>query len=228
MSLLLPGEETAVIESGRKFARHHHAEAYAGVLVHGTCHEMGDCGRFRAVPGDVFVHTAFDGHSDIIGRSGAVFINLSVDEQIGAWHGRLVDLDAVVRAYERDQREAAALLKEQFRAREASPPDWPDLLASELRKVGRFSLEEWADAHGLHPSTVSRGFRRAFDISPQRFRLEQMASHAARSIRATRDSFAAIAARHGFSDQAHMSRTIGKMFRTTPAALRRAVHPVRN
>ena len=79
MALVLPGEEVTLNEPGRRFARHHHRDAYVALLVSGTCEEAGDCGRFLARPGDVLVHRSFEAHQDTIGRKGALFINLRVD-----------------------------------------------------------------------------------------------------------------------------------------------------
>ena len=98
--------------------------------------------------------------------------------------------------------------------------DWPDLLAQELASQRVASLADWSDAHGLHTTSVSRGFRLAYGVSPKRFRLEQMAARAARRIRDTAEGLGQIAAGCGFADQAHMTRTIGRLFAVSPLELR--------
>jgi AraC-like DNA-binding protein len=221
MPLVLPGHEVRLNEPGRTFDRHHHLGAYAALLIDGSCHETGDRGRFTAEPGEVFVHRAFDGHRDDIGRSGAAFINIPLEDPLGCAFGRVTDLDSVVRAFERSFAEGCEQFHALFEPAPVRRNDWPDMLADEIsaRTVG--SISRWSKDHGLNPASVSRGFRLAYGISPKRFRLEQMAARAARTIRGPTDGLSAIAASCGFSDQAHMTRTMASLFGITPARLRR-------
>ena len=221
MPLVLPGGESALNDPGSRFDRHHHVRPYAALVVHGSCEEAGDRGRYRAQAGDVLIHSAFDGHRDEIGARGAVFINFALDEPLPGWFGRIRDLDAIVRAYGRDSAEAAALLAEQFHPLDVSPGDWPDLLARELAGDTRISLMHWAERHHLHPASLSRGFRQAFGVSAKRYRLERIASRAARRIRRGSEPLSAVAASCGFADQAHMTRAIAALFGQTPRSLRR-------
>ena len=221
MPLVLPGQEVRLNEPGRMFERHHHLGAYAALLVNGTCHETGDRGRYTATAGDVFVHRAFDGHGDRIGGLGAAFINIPLDLPLPYAFGRVTDLDAVVRAFERSFADGCEQFQTLFEPAPARSGDWPDLLAEELESQRVSSLADWSDAHGLHTTSVSRGFRLAYGVSPKRFRLEQMAARAARRIRETAEGLGQIAAGCGFADQAHMTRTIGRMFAVSPLELRR-------
>ena len=220
MPLVLPGQEVQLNEPGRTFDRHHHLGAYAALLVNGSCHEAGDRGRFSAVAGDVFVHQAFDGHGDRIGQSGAAFINVPLDLPLPYAFGRVTDLDAIIRAFERSFAEGCVQFHTLFEPASSPDGDWPDLLAKEMASQSVFSLADWSDQHGLHATSISRGFRLAFGISPKRFRLEQMAARAARRIRGTAESLGQIAAGCGFADQPHMTRTIGRLFAISPLQLR--------
>ena len=220
MPLVLPGQEVTLNEPGRRFARHHHRDAYVALLVSGTCEEAGDCGRFLARPGDVLVHRSFEAHQDTIGRKGALFINLRVDGSLSSSFGRVDNLDTIVRAYERDTAEAVALLVEQFRPCESHHRDWPDLLARRLADPRPFRLDEWAESNGLHPASLSRGFKAAYSITPTRYRLEQAVSRAARTVRASQSTLSMIAAESGFADQAHMTRAMSNLFGVTPGTLR--------
>ena len=221
MPLVLPGQEVRWNEPGRTFERHHHLGAYAALLVSGSCHETGDRGRHRAVAGDVLVHRSFDGHGDRVGPSGAAFINIPLDRPLNCAFGRVADLDAVVRAFERSALHGRDEFYAQFEECGRRADDWPDMLAAELSGRPAGSLAGWAEAQGLHPTSVSRGFRLAYGVSPKRFRLEQMAARAARRIQRSGDSLSAVAADVGFADQAHMSRTLSQLFAITPRDLRK-------
>lgn len=221
MPLVLPGQEVRLNEPGRTFDRHHHLEAYAALLIRGSCDEKGDRGRYTASPGDVFVHRPFDGHGDQIGRSGAAFINIPLDRPLAGAFGRVADLDAVVRAFERSFAEGCEQFHALFEPASLRRNDWPDMLANEISARTVASISRWSEDHGLNPASVSRGFRLAYGLSPKRFRLEQMAARAARTIRGSADALGAIAANCGFADQAHMTRTIARLFAVSPLELRR-------
>ena len=221
MPLVLPGQEVRLNEPGRTFDRHHHLGSYAALLVSGTCHETGDRGRFTALPGDVFVHRPFDGHGNRIGKSGAAFINIPLDRRLDCAFGRVTELDEVIRGFERSFAEGCEQFYTYFQPVCRPEGDWPDLLADQLAEPSPGPIADWSDAHGLHPASVSRGFRLAYGISPKRFRLEQMAARAGRRIRGSKEKLGEIAADCGFSDQAHMTRTIGALFAVSPLELRR-------
>ena len=221
MRLVLPGQEVQWNAPGRTFQRHHHLRAYAALLIRGSCHETGDRGRREVVTGDVLLHRPFDGHGDRVGRSGAEFINIPLDCTLDSAFGRVADVDAVIRAFERSFDEGRSIFHEQFVQCEDRSFDWPDMLAAALADGQIKSLSVWSDSHGLHPASVSRGFRLAYGVSPKRFRLEQMAAHAARRIRGSKDSLSEIAMESAFADQAHMTRTLSQLFAISPRGLRR-------
>lgn len=219
MPLVLPGQEVRFNEPRKSFPRHHHLTAYAAVLIEGECEEAGDHGRFSARPGDIFAHRPFEGHADRIGGQGAVFINIGLRAELPAAFGRVRDLDAFVRACERDLSEGEWILHQQFIPNRPAA-DWPDLLARDLAKDTGESLGAWAADHGLSPASVSRGFRLAYGTSPKRYRLEQMARKAALELLRRKDSLADVAVAAGFADQPHMTRTLSALFDLTPGALR--------
>lgn len=219
MPLVLPGQEIRFNEPRSRFPRHHHLGAYAAVLVAGECEEAGDHGRFRARPGDVLAHRSFDGHADRIGSKGAMFINIGLRADLPSAFGCVRDLDAIVRACERDLSKGEWLLRQQL-APKHRKTDWPDLLAHDLAANPAISVGEWAIEHGLSPASASRGFRLAYGTSPKRYRLEQMARKAALELRCRDASLADVAIGAGFADQPHMTRTLSALFGTTPRALR--------
>jgi AraC-like DNA-binding protein len=220
MPLVFPGEEVSLNEPGRTFRRHHHLCGYAALLVSGSCDEAGDSGRFQAVAGDVLIHDSFHGHADWIGARGAVIFNIHLTRPVAGRFGRVTDADAIARAFHRDPREAEDTFHEQFMPVPNEPADWPDLLAQDLAAALIPRLDDWARSIGIHPGSLSRGFRLAYGITPQRYRLEQMAARAARQIRIRGRRLADIAAESGFADQAHMTRTLVGLFGATPVRLR--------
>ncbi len=120
----------------------------------------------------------------------------------------MADADAIARLAERDPHEAAALLRRTFRPLAMRLNDWPDLLAAALAADPALSLADWADAMGIAPQSLSRGFGRAFGTSPKRYRLELRTLQALRRLPGWRGSMAALAAETGFADQAHLTRAI--------------------
>jgi AraC-like DNA-binding protein len=220
MALVFPGQEVSFNEPCSVFARHHHLGAYAALIVRGECDEAGDRGRYRVGLCDVLVHRAFDGHRNSIGTAGATIVNIPLRSGKGVSWGQVIDLDAVIRAFERDPVEGTAEFHAQFTPRKLRPGDWPDLLADALAANPRMSLRAWGYSHGVHPASLSRGFRLAYGLTPKRFRVERLASRAARRLRSSKVALSQVAAEVGFSDQAHMTRAIRHMFGMTPGALR--------
>lgn len=220
MRLVLPGEEVSLNSPGRTFARHHHLKGYAALIVSGSCHEAGDCGRFNASAADVLVHLGFEAHQDCIGSAGAKIINFELEKSPPSSFGSVADLDAIVQLHERDPREAAELLVEQFVPHATQCSDWPDLLARELSGAEPARLDQWAHRHGLSANSLSRGFRLAYGVTPKRYRFEQMVSRAARRARDTGEVLSMVAAASGFADQAHMTRAMAQLFGVTPKVLR--------
>ena len=94
------------------------------------------------------------------------------------------------------------------------------LLAAALLADPDLGISGWADRMGLAAASVSRGFARAYGVSPKRFRLESRVRHAMRHLSRWQDSLASLAAEHGFADQAHMSRAIVALTGQPPARLR--------
>ena len=218
--LIAPGSEISREQAARFVPRHHHLAPYAAIVLRGCYVEAGDRGRFRAEAGTVLLHDLFEAHQDAFGANGAEIFNLPLERAPAAAFGRIADPDTIVRAAGRDRHEAVALLIAGLGAEAGELDDWPDRLAADLRGPGVRSLGDWARAHGLMPSSVSRGFRLCYGVSPQRYRLEQRARRAAAAAcRSGRQPLATVALDAGFADQAHMSRTLRRLYGRTPSAL---------
>ncbi len=220
MSGVRPGREISRERSARRIHRHHHLAPYAALVLRGGYVEAGDRGRFRAAAGDVLLHDAFESHQDEFGKGGADILNLRLAEAPPASAGRIGDPDMIAIAAERDPGEAALLLLDQLLPAAAAQCEWPDRLAADLRADRVASLGAWAEAAGIAPSSVSRGFRLAYGVSPQRFRADCRAGAAARALQRSSLAIAMIAADSGFADQPHLTRTLRRLTGCSPARLR--------
>ena len=206
-----------------RLSRHPHEEAFAAVVLSGGYVEAGDTGRHALEPGDVVLHRAWESHLDRFNRRGAEVLLLATSDLGGAAvSGRVADPDALARSAERDPAGAVRQLLAELKPKPAVVGDWPDLLSEALRSDPGLCLGDWAEAHGLHPGSVSRGFRQVFGITPAGFRVVQRTRRAIEALRGAGQPLQQIAQECGFSDQAHMSRAVRRMARTTPLALRRA------
>jgi AraC-like DNA-binding protein len=201
--------------------RHQHAAGFAALVLRGRYAEAGDTGCHRVEPGDVLVHHAYESHVDRFDARGAEVLVVALpDAWRGPLLGRLRDADAIVRAAERDARVAACMIERIVEPRSDVPDDWPDALARTLRRDPDTRLDAWAEAMGLHPGSVSRGFRQVFGVTPASFRRVARTLRAVRALRLTRAPLGAIAYDCGFADQAHMTRAVAQLTRRSPARLR--------
>ncbi|WP_332769965.1 helix-turn-helix domain-containing protein [Phenylobacterium sp.] len=203
-----------------RFGRHRHERAYVALVLRGGYEEAGEAGRRRLAAGDVAIHEMFDGHLNAVAPSGAVVLNLELGGLIGGF-GRIADPDAVARLAERDAFAAGTLLRANLVPMAAEALDWPDLLARDLAADPDLALRDWARDRGLAAETLSRGFGRAFGISPKRFRYEGRARAALRGVVGGAAPLADLALEAGFADQAHMSRAVSDLTGHAPGAWRR-------
>lgn len=204
-----------------RMPRHRHGEGYVALVLTGGYVEAGDRGRLRVEPGQAVVHGAYESHGNAFGGAGARVLNLpAFGAAVGEPLGHVDDADAIVRLAERDVGAAAALLGRTFRPSAVRLNDWPDLLATALAADPNLGLTDWAEAMGLAPQSLSRGFRQAYGVSPKRYRLELRALQALRRLPAWQGSMATLAAEMGFADQAHMTHAIVALTGQPPKRLR--------
>ncbi|OWQ48436.1 hypothetical protein CDL60_04715 [Roseateles noduli] len=144
----------------------------------------------------------------------------AIGRDIGEAFGHVDDPDAIARLAERDPDEAAGLLRRTFRPSALRLNDWPDLLAAALAADPNLGLAEWADTVGIAPQSLSRGFHRAYGLSPKRYRLELRTLQALRRLPGWQGSVATLAAETGFADQAHLTRAIVALTGRTPTRWR--------
>jgi AraC-like DNA-binding protein len=210
---------------GHDRGRHRHLHPYAIAVIAGQFDQASYAGRVRVSTGDLLIQPTLDAHANWMPRSrGAQILRLpwpDIDDLGGVYP--LADLDAVVRAAERDPRAAAQLAHDQCSRAQASrraADDLPDALARELVTGAVASLAAWADQRGVARETVAREFTAAFGVPARQFRAELRARAAWLQIVRTRNRLAAIAAATGFADQAHMTRHVHALTGAPPTTWR--------
>jgi AraC-like DNA-binding protein len=211
-------------QGGETLHRHLHERPFAAIVLAGGYVEAGDTGRHCVSAGDVLVHGAFERHLDRFEPRGAEVLVLPLN---GRWRspvrGSVADPDEIARLAERDLIAAQDLLDREIVASATNSADWPDLLAADLLDAPDLPLAKWAEQRGLHPASLSRGFRQQFEVTPAQFRLTARTRRAIDRVIETGTALAAVAAAEGFADQAHMTRSIMRQTGRSPLALRRAL-----
>lgn len=206
---------------GEVLARHQHAHAFAAVVLSGGYVEAGDSGLHRVEAGNVLFHGGYEHHLDRMDSNGAEVLVLPLpDDWSGAPHACVTDVDALARQAECDLPAAVTQLLAHVRPVPRPPHDWPGQLAEALLADPGLSLAQWAHGHGMHPGSVSRGFRQVFAVSPKAFRLQARTHAALKLYRNTSLTASAIAHTCGFADQAHLSRSITALTGTAASQLR--------
>jgi AraC-like DNA-binding protein len=207
-------------------SRHIHEEAYAALVLSGGYEEAGDHGRFQVKEGDVVFHEQFEAHVDRFFETGAVVLNLRLPVGFSYKPGiaRVVDPDLVARMAEKSRTDAVELLLSVALSKKPQLADWPDELAAALTRNPSLKLTQWGDRNGIAPWAVSRGFALVFAVSPEAFRARMRARHALRSIRGTQAPLGSIAAKLGFADQSHMTRSVKQLTGIGPQAWRSAAN----
>lgn len=201
--------------------RHRHFEGYANIILSGSFTEASFAGRFRVQAGEVLLHGGFDCHSNTnVCQHGLTILRLPWRREAVEGHLRVRDPDILVRLAERDPWEAMLALELSLEQGPVEQPDWPALLAADLAADPTLRLKDWAAAHALRVETVSRGFQRTFGVTPKLYRLEMRARQAWREIVGSPHSLTGIAHTHGFSDLAHMSRSVRHFTGRSPSAWR--------
>ena len=202
---------------------HRHEAGYVCLVLSGGIEEAGDHGRRVACAGDVNCHGPFDAHRNRVLAKGAETINFALPgwTEHSAAFCRVSDPDLIARAAESDYDAARRLLFSMLEPVRYTARDWPDELAIDIRLDPDLSLREWAKNHCLAPTSVSRGFRRVYEVSPNAFRAQMRARSAWCTLMNSDLSLANIAIDRGFADQAHMTRAVTMLTGRRPSQWRR-------
>ena len=166
----------------------------------------------------IIVHALGESHADWFGGRASELIDFGVPAGTAAGAYHAAD-DRLIADLACGLEPAADALRDLEPVR--GEADWPDLLASDMRNDAVVSLGAWAEQHGLRRETISRGFLRAYGVSPAVYRVGVRVKSVVRALREGDASLAAVAADHGFFDQSHMSRAVLAATGLTPARLRK-------
>ena len=95
----------------------------------------------------------------------------------------------------------------------------------EAAPAARLSLSQLAEAVGVHPATLSRGFRLRFGCSVGAYVRRVRIERAAQQLGAGDRPLAVVALAAGFSDQSHFCNVFRRLTGMSPSAYRRAARP---
>lgn len=201
-----------------RIAAHRHLNSYATLVLAGTYQEAGESGRWQIRPGMLVVHDAGEAHADWFGGHTTELISFELHQPLAAGAYRCADPDALAK---RLLAGAGATLSEASLEPVVGEDDWPDQLAATLRSDPGVAIAGWAAACGLRPESVSRGFSRAYGVTPAAYRIGVRVKGALKSLTAGNRPLAEVALEHGFADQSHMTRALRAEVGCTPGQLRR-------
>lgn len=202
--------------------RHRHAAGYASVVLSGSFKEASFAGHFVAGPGEVLLRGAFDCHANwAVNRRALQVLRLPWFNNSLEGRFRIPDPDSLAILAERDPIEAVKQLQKDLIQLPAQELHWTERLAQALRAERVPRLDCWAESEHLTPETISRGFHRAFGVTPRVFRIESRARRAWNLLLRSSAPLISIAHELGFADQAHLSRTIAALTGAPPTYWRR-------
>ncbi|HET7471279.1 MAG TPA: helix-turn-helix transcriptional regulator, partial [Gemmatimonadales bacterium] len=121
---------------------------------------------------------------------------------------------------------ASASRAAELRLRGTTPPRWISEARDLLHDPGGVrSLSDLAEAVGVHPVTLARGFRQAYGCSVGAYLRRLRIARAAQRLAETDDALAEIALAAGFADQSHFSNLFRQETGISPSAFRRSIKP---
>ena len=225
---------------------HYHSLAAMMFATRGSFVETAGRQTFECNTFDGIVRPAGEAHTNRYGEARTSCIIVNVAPELFPWLGnaaRLFDAPAalprqrVAPLVHRVARELATrdemspvvlegllleLIGEASRSRRGTPPRWlgdaREFIHDHWRE--RPSLGEIANAGGVHPASLVRGFRAFLRCSPGEYMRRLRLEHAHTALVQTARPIAEIALEAGFYDQSHFTTAFRRHFGLTPAQLR--------
>ncbi|MEM6483484.1 MAG: helix-turn-helix domain-containing protein [Pseudomonadota bacterium] len=180
-------------------------------MLDGRYTEIGDTGAWTATSGSVIAHAPSETHHGAISGQSAEVLLLPSRRASATPPNTLDDIDEAIRLSRQSLSEAADFVLEQFKPAELRAFDWPAELAAALREDSTLQINDWTHSRGIDKSVASREFRKVFQYSPSRFRLKSKVHKAVDLLISSEEPLATVAQKSGFSDQAHMCRSLVAM-----------------
>jgi AraC-like DNA-binding protein len=229
---------------GLTLTSHAHEPGQVCVVLEGAYRERTDRGMHHLRPGGVQLHAPGETHANVFGSEEVLTLLLSFSPE--RWPSvptsRPAILSVLLSSLAREvraelRREDAVsrtaleglsllLLSHIHRAEAGFPEGEPEWLQDavawiERHYAARISLSAVAHAIGVHRTTLACALRKHRLTSVGELIRKTRVQHAMRALMTTNASVSEIAATHGFSDQAHLSRLLRNLHGVSPTDLRK-------
>jgi AraC-like DNA-binding protein/quercetin dioxygenase-like cupin family protein len=178
-------------------------------------------------------------HEDLWGREGALIFSIKLPTSAPevtapeGWglHGASKAVSALIKACllaptigSRGEAVCDLLAISQRRQERSGSqtPSWVEAVRCRIDDApDEAAIAKLAEEAGVDRTHLSREFHRCFGMPPSVYRRQVLAARAVQALSQQQQRFSAVAAHAGFSDQAHMNRTLQGQVGMSPGQLRR-------
>ncbi len=220
---------------GEVLGAHEHATAHVCLLLSGDYAQWAGGREVHLRAGDAGIYPLGDKHRNRMGPHGAACLNLHVPDALAPRDFTIARVPMPLRLAAADLafslatgRPVDALSVECLVAELVglSQDDGPTCdvpvakVIEALEEQPGLTLRQLADLVDRHPTHLARAFRRATGLSIGAWRRRLRVRNLCLDLRTDDASLVELSVRHGFSDQAHMSRELKAFTGITPSAWR--------
>ena len=234
--------------SGKSIPSHDHEWAMISRLLTGNYVSRTRTREFEILSGEALYSPSCYEHRDVIGKTGARFLCIEISPQLLEDNGikfsaptdhKHLRNEACIYASDRllsaflrdaDSMELDCLAAELFATLHPGKEHniSQSLFATLVERLttdlsGDLKLAELAILFDVHPTTLTRQFRRKLGMSIGEFRQRVRARISIQEVMQDNAPLAQIAIGNGYADQSHMTRDFIRRFKTTPAKIRRRI-----
>lgn len=208
---------------------HRHDGAYAALVIDGSHVEASADGPVDCAPGTLVLHPRWHAHGNRFGSVGAKVANLDVDPATVGDTLRVLrvhDAKDALAVFTRAPHRLGELIASCLEAPMPTLQPWQQAFLRELES-GERDIASLARQAGVSLEHASRTFVKSHGMAPQVLRRELRCRRALRLL-AGGMALADIATASGFSDQAHLTRTLRAATGAPPSQLRRQIKCVQD
>ncbi len=232
-------------------AHHYHEHAYLSLVIAGSYTERAGRDERHCLAMTGLYHPAGELHSDTFGGDGGRLFSIELPEawvsrldgchiatERPSWLSRPAASALMLRMHaEADSQDPLSNLLVEGLIMEllATLPRQPGALTTRQRPSWLPEVQAYLEAHfrrppgltaiaaivGVHPAELARAFRTHLNSSVGEYARGVRVRAACRDLAATDAPLAEVAARAGFADQSHLTRSVRRATGYTPAQLRR-------